>query len=109
MDKLKVYPKGLTANDEWDVVGDLAEEVMIERQPSFGRYERNIQKFQQVKEFWDEFNERSILVKQSIGTLTEELKVDLTIKFTKFIQMQHYEALNKAYTIEDFGSKSELS
>ena len=23
--------------------------------------------------------------------------------------MQHYEALNKAYTIEDFGSKSELS
>ena len=82
---------------------------MIERQPSFGRYERNIQKFQQVKEFWDEFNERSILVKQSICTLTEELKVDLTVKFTKFIQMQLYEALNQAYTIEDFGSKSELS
>ena len=89
--------------DDWDVL-ECPEEARKK-----GKLERSIEKFCKAKNAWDEFCERSHLIIQSVTILVDELKVDLTIGFTAHIQLQHYAALDKAFSNcgLDFDSEEE--
>ena len=89
--------------DDWDVL-ECPEEARKK-----GKLERSIEKFHKARNAWDEFCERSHLIIQSITILVDELKVDLTIGFTAHIQLQHYAALDKAFSNcgLDFDSEEE--
>ena len=79
---------GHGSDEEWAVLPAPDEVKAIEGyKPRKGKFERNIEKFQEVKENWDEFCERSRLVMQSVTTLVEELKLQITVKFTTLIQL----------------------
>ena len=92
------------AIDDWDVL-ECPEEARKK-----GKLERNIEKFHKARNAWDEFCERSHLIIQSVTILVDELKVDLTIGFTTHIQLQHYAALDRAFSncSLDFDSEEEV-
>ena len=71
--------------DEWEVISH--QEVPLKQLPVL---DRNRAKLVKVTEAFAEFTQRTQLIMECIQNFIEKIKIDLTVRFTKHISLDHF-------------------